>query len=226
MTPPNYSPRLIGVVASGLREAADSPSQLAEGPKERHIKHAMEFLAAMPATRRAKLSSFGLMQLAQKWPRGEGVPMSNGALIAAAMRLGLAVKPASRGRATPNARIGVRVPTCDRCKQPKFLCSLGLNCSFCGKSQKNVKKLVAGDGASLGTTIVYICDQCIALCNETLADQQKTSATPRPATKSTTDTSCSFCGLSQEKTNYLIAGPSNLFICEGCVSLCNQILAE
>ena len=34
-----------------------------------------------------------------------------------------------------------------------------LKCSFCGKSQDNVKKLVAGPG-------VYICDECIDLCNE------------------------------------------------------------
>jgi hypothetical protein len=39
-----------------------------------------------------------------------------------------------------------------------------LKCSFCSKSQKAVKKLVAGPG-------VYICDECIALCNTILAEQ-------------------------------------------------------
>jgi ATP-dependent Clp protease ATP-binding subunit ClpX len=34
-----------------------------------------------------------------------------------------------------------------------------LNCSFCGKTQKEVKKLIAGPG-------VYICDECIELCND------------------------------------------------------------
>lgn len=34
-----------------------------------------------------------------------------------------------------------------------------LNCNFCGKSQKEVKKLIAGPG-------VYICDECIELCND------------------------------------------------------------
>lgn len=38
-----------------------------------------------------------------------------------------------------------------------------LNCSFCGKSQEEVKKLVAGPG-------VYICDECIDLCNEIVAE--------------------------------------------------------
>jgi hypothetical protein len=39
-----------------------------------------------------------------------------------------------------------------------------LACSFCGKSQKQVKKLVGGTG-------VYICDECIDLCNEVLAEE-------------------------------------------------------
>ena len=39
-----------------------------------------------------------------------------------------------------------------------------LACSFCGKGQKQVKKLVAGPG-------VYICDECIDLCNEILAEE-------------------------------------------------------
>ena len=39
-----------------------------------------------------------------------------------------------------------------------------LKCSFCGKSQKQVKKLIAGGG-------VYICDECIELCNEILEEE-------------------------------------------------------
>jgi ATP-dependent Clp protease ATP-binding subunit ClpX len=54
-----------------------------------------------------------------------------------------------------------------------------LLCSFCGKSQRQVKKLIAGPG-------VYICDECIDLCNE-IIDEELTSPTqldldnlPRP----------------------------------------------
>lgn len=43
-----------------------------------------------------------------------------------------------------------------------------LRCSFCGKSEDKVKKLVAGPG-------VFICDQCVALCNQIIADEP-----PRP----------------------------------------------
>jgi hypothetical protein len=43
-----------------------------------------------------------------------------------------------------------------------------LVCSFCGKSQKQVKKLVGGTSVNTGA---YICDECIDLCNEILADE-------------------------------------------------------
>ena len=39
-----------------------------------------------------------------------------------------------------------------------------LKCSFCGKSQKQVRKLIAGPG-------VYICDECIDLCNEIIEEE-------------------------------------------------------
>ena len=51
-----------------------------------------------------------------------------------------------------------------------------LSCSFCGKSQKEVKKLIAGP-------TVYICDECIELCNDIIAEEygqdESTSAPPR-----------------------------------------------
>ncbi len=44
-----------------------------------------------------------------------------------------------------------------------------LKCSFCGKTQKQVKKLIAGPG-------VYICDECIDLCNEIIVEELSESA--------------------------------------------------
>ena len=56
-----------------------------------------------------------------------------------------------------------------------------LCCSFCGKSQKEVKKLIAGPG-------VYICDECIELCNDIIAEEREREETtggqltvPKPA---------------------------------------------
>jgi ATP-dependent Clp protease ATP-binding subunit ClpX len=56
-----------------------------------------------------------------------------------------------------------------------------LTCSFCGKSQKEVKKLIAGP-------TVYICDECIGLCNDIIAEEIEkeeqsfsTESIPKPA---------------------------------------------
>ena len=54
-----------------------------------------------------------------------------------------------------------------------------LQCSFCGKSQKEVKKLIAGPS-------VYICDECIGLCNDIIAeevDREDSLATGMPLPK-------------------------------------------
>jgi len=55
-----------------------------------------------------------------------------------------------------------------------------LSCSFCGKSQREVKKLIAGP-------TVYICDECIELCNDIIAEEYgreevapETSRVPKP----------------------------------------------
>ena len=53
-----------------------------------------------------------------------------------------------------------------------------LKCSFCGKSQKQVRKLIGGSGA-------YICDECIELCNEIIEEElgkqpSSSAASPLP----------------------------------------------
>ena len=53
-----------------------------------------------------------------------------------------------------------------------------LKCSFCGKSQNDVRKLIAGP-------TVYICDECIGLCNDIIAEEVDrednfSSGTPLP----------------------------------------------
>lgn len=54
-----------------------------------------------------------------------------------------------------------------------------LKCSFCGKSQEQVRKLIAGPG-------VYICDECVDLCNEILDEEllDTNSAASQPAQRS------------------------------------------
>src|SRR5687767_13608505 len=50
-----------------------------------------------------------------------------------------------------------------------------LCCSFCGKSQNDVKKLIAGPG-------VYVCNECIDICNEIINDDEQTESTVTRAT--------------------------------------------
>ena len=50
------------------------------------------------------------------------------------------------------------------------------NCSFCGKDQESVKRLIAGPGS------VYICDGCVELCRE-IIDEEQTEQTPAAKTK-------------------------------------------
>ena len=45
-----------------------------------------------------------------------------------------------------------------------------LLCSFCGKNQDKIKKLIAGPS-------VYICDECIELCNDIMVEENEREAT-------------------------------------------------
>ncbi len=51
-----------------------------------------------------------------------------------------------------------------------------LRCSFCNKSQNEVKKLIAGPG-------VYICDECIELCNDIVAEERERETSAKPSLK-------------------------------------------
>ncbi|HEX8941352.1 MAG TPA: ClpX C4-type zinc finger protein, partial [Candidatus Limnocylindrales bacterium] len=66
--------------------------------------------------------------------------------------------PAVAGRAGKTASDGKRRVTTT--KGPK----VPYRCSFCGKSQEQVRKLIAGQG-------VYICDECINLCQEIIEEE-------------------------------------------------------
>ncbi len=88
-----------------------------------------------------------------------------------------------------------------------------LRCSFCGKSQNEVKKLIAGPS-------VHICNECVSVCNEIIADDAQLEAqqatrqtTSAPATEprfekaSTIDINCPHCG--QTSTQLLLIIPKN-----------------
>jgi tetratricopeptide (TPR) repeat protein len=92
-------------------------------------------------------------------------------------------------------------------------------CSFCAKSRREVKKLIAGPG-------VMICDECIGLCNDIIAEAHPKGREARQKErriKRNDGVRCGFC--STEEAVLFIAGPG-LYICDGCVDACNDVIAE
>ena len=99
---------------------------------------------------------------------------------------------------------------------PEPLC-----CSFCGKNQKQVKKLIAGPGIS-------ICDQCIAKADTVIATGE-VAATPlsavKPVGEDAATARCSFCGKRRHQLPGLAAAAGGM-ICTECLTLCREIVAE
>jgi len=96
-----------------------------------------------------------------------------------------------------------------------------LFCSFCGKEQDEVRKLIAGPS-------VYICNECVELCNDIIREEGLNDGrAPRDgaAKDKATRLYCSFCGKEQDEVRKFIAGPS-VFICNECIELCNDIIRE
>lgn len=98
-----------------------------------------------------------------------------------------------------------------------------LKCSFCGKQQREVKKLIAGPG-------VYICNECIKKADRVIATGEPT-ATPLSAMKSAGEDQdalrlkCSFCGKRRHQASGL-AVAAKVAICTECLALCNEIATE
>ena len=97
-----------------------------------------------------------------------------------------------------------------------------LSYSFCGKSQKQVKKLIAGPSA-------YICDGCMRRVHTVLAAHGRTVSTPIARTEQVGDEpgagQCSFCG----KPRYRVAAMASAGttrICNECLALCDEIVRE
>ena len=93
-----------------------------------------------------------------------------------------------------------------------------LHCSFCGKHQDDVAKLMAGIER-------FICDACI---DKARAELEARGEIGRPATM--TGHYCSFCGKHESEVTRMVAGPQSddfsINICSECVALCQRVLSE
>jgi ATP-dependent protease Clp ATPase subunit len=97
-----------------------------------------------------------------------------------------------------------------------------LTCSFCGKSQKQVRKLIAGPQ-------VYICDGCLGPVHAVIAEPSRTVSTPIATIQQVSDEAgaeqCSFCGKPRRQVAAMTS-TGDARICNECLELCDQIVDE
>jgi ATP-dependent protease Clp ATPase subunit len=97
-----------------------------------------------------------------------------------------------------------------------------LSCSFCGKSQKQVKKLIAGPD-------VYICDGCMRRAQAVIAEPGWAASTASAAIEQvsaeTGAEQCSFCGKHRHQVAAM-ASAGDARICDECLKLCDEIVSE
>ena len=82
-------------------------------------------------------------------------------------------------------------------------------CSFCGKHQDQIQRLIAGPGG------VYVCDECVDAISTGPEEPQQESGLR-----------CSFCDKKQRQVHHLTIGPNGVNICSDCIALCQEIIAE
>ena len=105
-----------------------------------------------------------------------------------------------------------------------------LECSFCGKPQRETKRLVAGPN-------VHICERCVGIAEEVIGTGQarETALGPlEPVPAGAIRLKCSFCGKNRNQISGLatsVGNPvgkagSDATICAECLALCREIHAE
>jgi len=106
----------------------------------------------------------------------------------------------------------------------------GLPCSFCGRSQYVVRKLIAGPGA-------YICDECVELARGVVGSGRVTNTLLGPmhvVPDQEGRVRCRFCDKRRDQVAGLVAVPGETgdkasgpaTICTECLSLCIEIITE
>jgi hypothetical protein len=89
-----------------------------------------------------------------------------------------------------------------------------VNCSFCGKSQEHVRKIIAGPG-------VHICDECIDLCSEILERDAEPASVPLTS-RVVAIGSCRLCSLPKDVAELRIVadrGP----LCVECIDAVRSV---
>jgi hypothetical protein len=101
-------------------------------------------------------------------------------------------------------------------------------CSFCNKSQSEVRKLIVGPSLS-----VFICDECVETCRDVIADEAQAAASAggddaagiHGREDSHLRGACALCGLPVLLDEALPIGERG-FLCRGCVDAVEAAIAE
>lgn len=97
-------------------------------------------------------------------------------------------------------------------------------CSFCGREQRQVRKLIAGPE-------VYICDPCIMAAVGVAASGRAAKDPTLQPVCACSELLCSFCGKSRSQVQALVSGQAHEedrppTICDECLGLCGEILSQ
>lgn len=97
-------------------------------------------------------------------------------------------------------------------------------CSFCGREQRQVRKLIAGPG-------VYICDPCIMAAVGVTASGRPAKDPALQPVPASSQLLCSFCGKTRIQVQALVSAPAGEehkppAICDECLGLCGEIVSE
>lgn len=98
-----------------------------------------------------------------------------------------------------------------------------LSCSFCGRNQKQVKKLIAGAHA-------YICDGCASRAHAVIAGPGHAASTPIATIRQVSDEAgaeqCGFCGKRRHHVAAMASAGDTRVICDECLELCGEIVSD
>lgn len=113
--------------------------------------------------------------------------------------------------------ISIKVIEAAKCDPPSSKETSYLQCSFCGKKQSEVLKLIAGPTN-------YICNGCVGDCSRAIADGEPTGAITLVLGKQG-EARCSFCGKKPAEVDRVVGMPT-AHICSECIKICGEILKE
>jgi ClpX C4-type zinc finger len=111
----------------------------------------------------------------------------------------------------------IRIIEASMCDKPNDKEVTYLACSFCGKKQSEVSKLIAGPS-------VFICNECVGDGDDAIAKVEPTGNITI-IIRETADATCSFCGRKPVEVERIVGVPTSR-ICNQCIKICKDILTD